>query len=445
MTWPPRWQAGPDRTRVAFVVALAPAAAVFLATVPSRRGFFDLRVYYGAVHFWLTGGPLYEYVLAPTDYGYTYPPFAALAMLPMMLVSWHTAIAISLLLSAAAAAALLYWLVDPIARRHGWPRWFALAVAGCLVAILEPVRDTFSFGQVNILLLALVFADAGLLARRSRWAGVGIGLAAAVKLVPAIFIAYLLLTGRRTAAAVATSTTLAATALAAVVAPGTSRNFWTETMWDTGRVGLPSYVSNQSLMGALARLHQPQPNRLVWLAIVLATLAIWAYRVRRSHDIVAGFALTGVVGCLVSPVTWVHHLVWLVPALIVTADHGLRDVAGRRRDRRTLGAVGLGYVVLCSSVVWLWRFDSSGLSGFLGSNIYVWVSLALLLGMPMESALWPRRIGLPDQPDAAEQPIAGHPDILDQATAGQQLRDEGVRAAHIERDMRVLRGVAGRD
>ncbi|MGJ5749571.1 glycosyltransferase family 87 protein [Streptomyces puniciscabiei] len=358
------------RGRLLLVLALAAAVTVFTATVPLLRGFFDLRVYYGTVHTWMHhGGLIYDYRVPGTSYGFTYPPFAALTMLPLALLDRTSAIAASLLVNLAALAVVLRILAGPDWRRHGWYRW---SLCLCLLALFEPLRDTFSFGQVNLVLLALVLGDCLLLAAgRERWAGAGIGLAAAVKLTPALFIGLLLLAGRRRAAGVATAAAVAATALAAWADPRASRFYWTEALWDTGRVGRLDYVSNQSLQGVLARLGEP--GRPLWATAVLLTLCVWAWRTRRAvraGDWTAAFALTGAAACLVSPITWVHHLVWLLPsfAVLLRAEHP-----------RVAGAL---YAVLCTSVVWLWFDDASGVGGFLGSNTYTWITLGLLLGLP---------------------------------------------------------------
>ncbi|MGW1023600.1 glycosyltransferase 87 family protein [Streptomyces sp. NPDC002577] len=389
----PRTESG----RRLLVLVLATAVGVFLATVPLHRDWFDLRVYYGAVGQWVHhGGTIYDYRVPGTTYGFTYPPFAAVAMLPMALLGLRTAIALGLLLNIAAALAVLYVLAAPILRRHGGYGWFGFAVLGCLMALLEPVRDTFSFGQVNLLLLALVLGDAWLLtgassggrrARWARWAGVGIGLAAAVKLTPALFIGLLVLARRPRAAAVATAVAAGATALAAWAAPGASRFYWTEALRDTDRIGQLAYVSNQSLQGVLARLAAPaEPDRAVWALAAVAVLCVWAWRAYRAvagGDIMAAFALTGLAACLVSPITWVHHLVWLLPSFAVLADAGLRHAPGTPARRRLLATAGTVYVVLCSSVVWIWYDGASGIDGFLGSNTYVWITLGLLLGLPV--------------------------------------------------------------
>ncbi|MEU9631039.1 glycosyltransferase family 87 protein [Streptomyces luteogriseus] len=389
-----------NRGRLLLVLVLAALVTVFTATVPLLRDWFDLRVYYGSVDTWVHhGGRIYDYRVPGTAYGFTYPPFAAVAMLPMALVGPHTAIAAALLLNLAALAVILCLLAGPDRRRHGWFGW---ALTACLLALFEPLRDTVSFGQVNLVLLALVLTDATLLATgRGRLAGVGIGLAAAIKLTPALFIGLLLVAGRRRAAAVATAVALGATALAAWVDPDASRFYWTQALWDTDRVGRLGYISNQSVQGVLARLGEP--DRAVWALAVLLILGVWAARARRAvaaGDWTAAFALTGLAACLVSPVTWVHHLVWLLPSFAVLLRAGRLPVAG------------VLYAVLCTSVVWLWFDDASGVDGFLGGNAYVWITLGLLLWLPAGQLRRGRRTGIRSTSTTTAAPVPAAPAII---------------------------------
>ncbi|MCG5452539.1 MULTISPECIES: glycosyltransferase family 87 protein [Micromonospora] len=403
---------GANRTtaQVVGVVVLAAAVTGFLAVAAVRHGFFDLKVYYGALTWWVhDGGEIYDYLKPGTQYGFTYPPFAALVMLPMAYLPWTAAIVVSVLASVVTTTVLIWWLVDPIARRAGWTRWFALAVALCLAAAFEPMRETVNFGQVNTLLLFLVAVDLlRLLPAGNRWTGVGIGLATAIKLTPGVFIVYLLVTGRWRAALTASGTAAGVSLLAAALFPDASREFWTEALWNTGRVGELAFVSNQSLRGVVARLDPEHPSTLLWLVLVLGTLALWAWRSRAAvaaGDEATGLALTGAVMCLVSPVTWVHHLVWLLPALILLVDNAMAAPAGRRRQVLLVAAT-IGYALLISRTVWLWEKDFTGVDGFLGSNAYVWVSLALLAFLPIRRWLTPNgsaveASGVPqlDEPD----------------------------------------------
>ncbi|MEV0175863.1 glycosyltransferase 87 family protein [Streptomyces sp. NPDC050803] len=389
-----------DRGRLLLVVFLATAVTVFTLTVPLLRDWFDLRVYHGTVDSWLHhGGRIYDYLVPGTTYGFTYPPFAAVAMAPMALLDLPGAIVVALLLNLLALAVVVRILAGPDWRRHGW---YGCALAVCALALFEPLRDTFSFGQVNVLLLALVLTDAWLLSTgRGRLAGFGIGLAAAVKLTPALFIGLLLLARRWRAAAVATAVAAGATALAAWAAPDASRFYWTRALWDTTRVGRLDYVSNQSLQGVLARLGEP--DRAPWAIAVLLVLCVWAWRTRRAvaaGEWQAAFALTGLTACLVSPITWVHHLVWLLPSFAVLLRAGYARVAG------------VLYAVMCTSVVWLWFDDASGADGFVGANTYVWITLGLLLWLPVgqlrdERPLLERRVSTTaPAPSAAAPAIA---------------------------------------
>ncbi|MEU4480153.1 glycosyltransferase family 87 protein [Micromonospora sp. NPDC023966] len=388
--------------QVVAVLALAVAVTAFLSVAAVRHGFFDLKVYYGALTFWVhDGGEIYDFLKAGTQYGFTYPPFAALVMLPMAYLPWPAAITVSVAATVVVSAVVIWWLLDPVARRAGWTRWFVLAVALCLAAAYEPMRETVNFGQVNMLLLFLVAMDLlRLLPARSRWAGVGIGLATAIKLTPGIFIVYLLVTGRWRAAFTAIGAAAAATLVAAALFPDASREFWTEALWNTDRVGELAFVSNQSLRGMVARLDPEHPSTVAWLVLVLATLVVWGWRSRAAvaaGDEATGLALTGATMCLVSPVTWVHHLVWLLPGLILLVDNGMAAPARSRRRRLLLAAALVGYAFLTSRIVWAWEKDFTGVDGFLGSNTYVWISLALLLALPIRGWATPTGGGLAER------------------------------------------------
>ncbi|MGC5050708.1 glycosyltransferase family 87 protein [Micromonospora sp. DT48] len=405
--------------QAAVVIVLAVAVAGFLAVAAVRHGFFDLHVYRGALVWWVhDGGEIYDYLKPGTQYGFTYPPFAALVMLPMAYLSWHAAIVVSVAAGVVTSAVLIWWLLDPVSRRVGWTRWFAFAVAMCLVAAFEPMRETINFGQVNTLLLFLVAVDLlRLLPRGSRWAGVGIGLATAIKLTPGIFIVYLLVTRRWRAAVTASGAATAATVLAAALFPDASREFWTSALWNTGRVGELAFVSNQSLRGVVARLDPQSPSTLAWLVLVAGTLVLWAWRSRAAASVgdeATGLALTGAVMCLVSPVTWVHHLVWLLPGLLLLVDRGMAAPPGGRRRRVLLACAAIGYAFLISRIVWAWEKDFTGLDGFLFSNTYVWISLALLAFLPVGRPVVP---GSPVDSVAVESAAVPQLDQVDRRSA----------------------------
>lgn len=373
--------------RIVVVADLANLVAVFLITYAERHGFFDLKVYHGAISYWVhQGGSLYDFVLPFSTYGFTYPPFGALVMLPMAITPWTLAIVLTCIACVAVTAVLVYWLIDPVARRERWTRWYAFAIAMCFAAAFEPLRETFLFGQVNMFLVFLVAADLlRFTSKGSKLGGIGVGLATAIKLTPGIFIVYLLVTKRWRAAITASITAAVVSLLAAALAPDASRVFWTDALWNTDRIGAVAFVSNQSLHGAVARIHETHPSTLAWLASVVAVMVWWVVRIRRSAaagDEMTGFALTGIVGCLISPITWIHHLVWVGPALLLLLDNALVAPTRKRRNQM-LAFMIFSYVVLCSRFVWNFHAAFGNPISWLLSNSYVWVSLALFLFLPI--------------------------------------------------------------
>ncbi|HEY0002254.1 MAG TPA: glycosyltransferase 87 family protein [Actinoplanes sp.] len=370
------------KRKIGIVAALGLITLLIVYLAQTRNEYFDSKVYYGAIRYWFRGdgGMVYDWLRPETPYGFTYPPFAGLVMAPMAVLPFGVVVVLAVLATVLTTALLTWWFAGPLIRRLGRPVWFGFAIAVCLAIAFEPVRETITFGQVNTLLLTLVAGDLLFgLARGRRWAGAAIGLATAIKLTPGVFILYLLLTRRWRAAATAAGTATAATLLAAVIFPDESREFWTSALWDTNRVGVLSFLSNQSERGFLARLPIDAVAARLWIVGVLLTLAFWAWRVRRTpDDILGGLALTGVLGCLISPVTWIHHCVWLIPAIVRCVDAGLSGV-----DRRPLYLGASAYLVMTSRVTWLWEKGPRPPLEVIGGNLYVWFSLALLIWTPV--------------------------------------------------------------
>jgi alpha-1,2-mannosyltransferase len=227
----------------------------------------------------------------------------------------------------------------PLGRRLGQP--VLVVVAGFAVALaLAPVQDEIGFGQVGIVLMAMCLFDCE--RKTTPWPrGLLVGAATAIKLLPGIFIPYLWLSGRRRAAAVAVATFAILSAFGAAVTPRDSWTFWTSRWFNDSRVGDNKYFSNQSINGMLQRALGSGPEvRVLW---VLASGAVLVYGLRyaaaasRRGDELLGVALTATAGILVSPVSWIHHLVWLVPVLAVL----LGDATDRQRAALVVGAAAV--------------------------------------------------------------------------------------------------------
>src|SRR3954468_17075716 len=128
--------------RAAVVAALTVAAWLAVDAFGRRYHFFDMKIYLGALSSWVDGEGLYRYAAPVSGLGFTYPPFAALVMLPIAFLTAPVAGWINLLGSVVALALVLAALLAPIAGRYGWSRRYAVAVALPVALCTEPVRET---------------------------------------------------------------------------------------------------------------------------------------------------------------------------------------------------------------------------------------------------------------------------------------------------------------
>ncbi len=262
---------------------------------------------------------------------FTYPPAAALAFIPLAALSLREIDGLSAVVGVLALVATVWVCFGSLGwKRHADRVVLTLVVSGAAMC-LEPVRQTFRFGQVNLILLAIVVADL-CLPDSSRCKGIGVGLAAGFKLTPLIFVPYLLLTRRVSAGARALGSFCATIALGFLVMPVESNQFWFGHIFaNPARVGGLAYVSNQSLEGVLVRqLGGSAAPHWPWLVgawVIFVVGMAGAVRLHaRGHEL-AAIVLCGLTGLLISPISWSHHWVWVIPALAVVVDAALRRAA----------------------------------------------------------------------------------------------------------------------
>jgi alpha-1,2-mannosyltransferase len=278
---------------------------------------------------------LYALRLGPARLPFTYPPFAALLLAAgsgASFATWQVGLAVLTIGLLPVVAYLSLGLA-------GWPAGLARAAAAFAIAAvslwLEPVAMTLFFGQINLVLLALVVGDLAL-PDRVKGKGIGIGLAAGIKLTPLIFIPYLLFTRRVKVAAVSALTFAVTVGLGFALLPHASAVFWGGTF---ARSGSKFHLDNQSLSGVILRLTHIGPDaHAYWLvaAVVvgIAGLATSILASRRGHELL-GLVTCAATGLLVSPISWSHHYVYVIPALVLAAF-------GPRRP---------GYRILCAALV----------------------------------------------------------------------------------------------
>lgn len=330
---------------------------LWTVATPNGTNWVDLHVYVDGSAF-LFGDGLYDFTYSEEtpDFPlpFTYPPFAALVFYPLHFLPFPVVGAAWTIGTVAA----LYAVVRICLRMVGGDRadtrdWRRAALLWTTVGLwTESMRTTLDYGQVNVFLMLL----AVLAVRSGRWwvSGALIGIAAGVKLTPAITGLFFLLRRRWGAAAFSAVTFAATVLLSVVVAAPAARTYFTTLLGDADRIGPVGSVWNQSLRGALSRIVGADVGQgPVWIvaAVVVVVAAVLAWRALGPDDVLGTLVIVSFLGLMISPISWSHHWVWVVPMFVWLA-HG--PLAGARGATWLLG---FWLVVTLIGVPWILSFQ----------------------------------------------------------------------------------------
>lgn len=390
-----------SRLLIAGVLAFAAVMASYLAYKQTRPAVYtlfpeDLRVYTIGGLIARHVSPWYNPHLAHPLYGwpgygplhlpFTYPPFAAVIFAPLSFIPWLRLVQLSELANVAFLLLTLWFTFGALGYKSGRVRAGAMLLTAAAVFWTEPVVRNINLGQVDLALMALVMWDMTQSDRRW-WKGAGVGIAAAIKLVPLIFILYLLVTRRFRQAIAASAAFAAAIGIGFIVLPADSAKWWFTGMFFNGggRAGFLAWEGNQSVRGIIARLSGSIAGSyhvylVLGVVIILAGLACAAVLDRKGHRM-AGLLAVALTGLLASPISWDHEWVWIVPCVALAAHYAVQAMAARARG------AGPGQAP-AQDVAAGWRGWVSQLRLGL-SSAQAWVCWAVAAGIVAAFAAWP--------------------------------------------------------
>jgi alpha-1,2-mannosyltransferase len=341
----------------------------------------DLKVYrLGGAAILADPSSLYTTRLRYISMPFTYPIFGGVVMAPVSLLPWPLAYGASIATSL--VALVVIWKLS--LKQFFTGRRLHLAVLIAITAaslLIEPVRETLSYGQINLILCAVILYD--VLGPKQRFGrGALVGLAAGIKLTPLVFFGLLLVTRQWKALAHASAAFAGTVAIGFLIAPRTAYEYWTNLVSDTGRIGGLAYSGNQSWNGFLIRVSGDlDGGGLLWTVVVLATViaGLWLSRdLWFRGEQLAAVSVTAMIGLLCSPVSWSHHWVWVIPlgTSLLTATQ-----VGRRYPLPV--ALTWSASFMLAPIWWPPRRDNLELSWnffqSLAGNAYLWLSLAAAL------------------------------------------------------------------
>ncbi|MBV7294380.1 DUF2029 domain-containing protein [Corynebacterium sp. TAE3-ERU12] len=245
----------------------------------------------------------------PTRSGFRfiYPPFAALLFYP---TTWAGPTTLQIIWTAATIAAVwaILWMVS---RRLALPR---PALAATLLLgpafVLDPLWENVSFGQINVFLAVLVIADVlGFIPKPLR--GLGIGVAAGIKITPAAFALLFLVRGQWGNVARSFGWFLVTVIIGFAVRFKESIYYWTDEFFAGNRGGAPTYEANQALSGLVAR------GGLTGTALEVVTLTgfvagavlagVAAWRFERAGRSMLALMVVIIAVCVTGPYAVSHH------------------------------------------------------------------------------------------------------------------------------------------
>ncbi|MGV9410844.1 glycosyltransferase 87 family protein [Nocardia sp. NPDC003693] len=325
----------------------------------------DMQVYRAGGQALLDRNPLYQGPVV-WEMEFTYTPFAALTFVPLALLGLTAAKVIWWLSIMAALIALVARCLRVLRYENTARTWAFAVLLAVLCTALEPVRSTIWLGQINVFLVLMIVWD---LTRppAARLRGLGVGVAAGIKLTPAFFLLYLACTRQWRTLAVATAAFAGTVGVGFLARPRDSWTYWGAQVTTSGRVGSVDSPGNQSINGLLAQLLRfldadgfiseasgwavYTPPTWMWLAAALPVVALGlaaAVVAHRTGRILLAVTITGMTSACASPFSWGHHWVWFVPLAVLALQHA-RTAADRR------GLLPLA-TVLSIAFCWWWNY-----------------------------------------------------------------------------------------
>lgn len=287
---------------------------------------------------------------------FTYPPFAALVFAVISIVPMKPLVVLSVIANMAALVFALWCLFGGLG--YAGRRRLGAALLGAAATLwLQPVIRTIYLGQINLLLMAMILwdlcqPDTTASGRRRWWKGFATGIAAGIKLVPLVFVPYLLITRKFREAAMTVAGFLCTVLLGFAILPHDSAKWWLHGMvlGDGQRTGFIGWAGNQSLRAVVTRLSgSVAAGGHAWaiaavFALIAGLTAAWFFE-RAGHHVVAILA-TALTGLLISPVSWDHHWVWVAAGVGCAAHYALRArAAGLKARARWLWLLAAGMLV----------------------------------------------------------------------------------------------------
>lgn len=341
---------------------------------------------------------------------YLYPPPSLFAFYPFSTITYDAAKVWLLVISHVCLLVIFYLLFLRIRPFEPLPPWPGLAAALMTVYVLNyyPVADNFAWGQINLIVLALVLLAWLALKRGGRALSVALPLSLAVllKTYPLLLLPLLVIRKRYAAAAWTLGLLVLYGLVSWWVLPRGLWGDWLTNVAPTGGYGrqpfnlpfIPVEPWSHSINGFMLFVQDrvPEvlglPTRLITKPLTyllagvvgVATVGLAFLSARRGQGertLDADVSLFLLMMFLVAPLSWEHHLVYALPAALFAIHFLLK---GRTHPLTALGALAALFVIAWE----LPRDDWFPLQGLLALSNAVKFFAALGLWLFVGKKMW---------------------------------------------------------
>ncbi|MFP7364445.1 glycosyltransferase 87 family protein [Corynebacterium callunae] len=390
------------------LVLMGALGTILLGWPLAWRAPIDLEVYWqGAQEFW-TGSNLYElrFPTRTTTLPFTYPPFAAIIFTPVWWLVDLVGLTISSLIFTLLSLLMLFYISKLLLSIAGIHSRLWIFVGGVAMCLTVPVHSTLNIGQINIALMTLTLIDvtrSGHFDKPTgwiRWVPLGLltGIAAAIKLTPLVFGLYFLMLwimGKSPRGLLGMlGGFFGATALAFIVQPATSLQYFTQVLFATDRIGDQSYAKNVSFRGMIERFPElGSAASLVWVLtvfVVLVLIEVALFRILSRgftpRTTILAVSVVSLAAVLCSPVSWYHHWVWLVPLVAALWINGFHKLALWGVFAQTVGSFHM-YLPAKNGAELSWNPFMHILA-----THYLWYSLAVIIVLIIKEVPAPKEV-----------------------------------------------------
>lgn len=308
---------------IGYVFYVANASILGLPVVETS----DVKIYKNAAEFLVSGKYLYgdEYrYFSGVDLPWRMSPFSALIFAPLIFIPDELIYPVQIVFNIILIVIIIVLILGKVLEQVS-PKFATVMLVGLtfITTAYSPIQNIFITGQVNLFLMFLILVDTIYVkGKHPKIGGFLVGVAAGIKIIPLIFIVYYFLTKQYRSVVNALTGFVLTILIGFIVSAENSLEYWFNLLFIKQTGELEAVFHNQSINGIILKTDSipEELKQITWLIIagivgtIMIAFSAYLYKYGRTLEPVI---LVGFASLLCSPLSWIHHGVWVLPAMLL--------------------------------------------------------------------------------------------------------------------------------